>query len=128
MSLRREVMEPHLKATGAPISEAQHRERLMNRYDCAQVLLDGERPVGLLKVARDPGEWRVIQIQLLPELQGQGIGKRLLGEIVAEARAARVSLVLRVLKANPARRLYERLGFRTEREDEFEFHMRLQVP
>jgi ribosomal protein S18 acetylase RimI-like enzyme len=52
-----------------------------------------------------------MQIQLMPSLQGKGIGTRLLQSLVQEAREAGAGLKLSVLKANPARRLYERMGF-----------------
>jgi NAD(P)-dependent dehydrogenase (short-subunit alcohol dehydrogenase family) len=45
--------------------------------------------------------------------------------VIAEARAARASLRLNVLRANPARRLYERLGFRVVSESKVDFEMRL---
>jgi phosphoribosylglycinamide formyltransferase-1 len=46
---------------------------------------------------------------------------------VEEARRAGASLDLDVLKANPARRLYERLGFRIVRETPFAYDMLLDV-
>lgn len=124
MQLRLDTMEPHLLATGADNSLEQHGRRLMYRFECAQVLLEEGVPVGLLKLARDPREWSVIQIQLAPQLQGKGIGRQLLEEFLAEAGAAGKDVVLNVLKANPAKRLYERLGFHVEREDAQHYYMR----
>jgi ribosomal protein S18 acetylase RimI-like enzyme len=66
----------------------------------------------------------VIQIQLVPRLQGRGLGRQLLEEFLAEAKAAGKDVVLNVPKASPAKKLYERLGFRVEREDEFRYYMR----
>ncbi len=68
-----------------------------------------------------------MQIQIAPALQGQGLGTALLLECIAQARAAGKDITLHVLKANPARRLYERLGFVVEAEDSEEFHMRLAL-
>ena len=124
MQLRLDTMEPHILATGTDNSVEQHGRRLMYRFECAQLLLEEGVPVGLLKLARDPAEWTVIQIQLSPELQGKGIGRQLLEEFLAEARAAGKDVVLNVLKANPAKKLYERLGFHVEREDAHHFYMR----
>ena len=45
--------------------------------------------------------------------------------VIADARKAGVDVVLSVLKANPARSLYERLGFLVEGEDSHEYFMRL---
>ena len=127
MRLRRESMDKHLNATGASTSESDHLARLRYRFDCAEVLLQDANPVGLLKVSRDGQAWKVIQIQLVSELQGQGLGAKLLTQVIIEAVAAGASLTLSVLKANPARSLYERLGFVVESESEYEYNMRRQA-
>jgi ribosomal protein S18 acetylase RimI-like enzyme len=117
-------MDEHLSASGADMSESEHLDRLMYRFECAEVLMQAGVRVGLLKVARDGPEWKVIQIQLVPELQGQGLGAELLHQIIREANAAKATLGLSVLKANPARSLYERLGFVIESESGPEYNMR----
>lgn len=125
LDLRRETMDAYLRASGADASEDAHRERLLYRFDCAEVLLADGEPIGLLKVARGGREWKVIQIQLSPTVQGKGIGAQVLNELIDAARQADVNIVLSVLKANPARRLYERLGFVVQGEDAHEYFMRL---
>ena len=127
LRLRRESMDRHLQASGASTSEADHLARLRYRFECAEVLLDDGNPVGLLKVSRDAKDWKVIQIQLAPSHQGQGLGAKLLRQVIAEAVAAGASLTLSVLKANPARSLYERLGFVVESESEHEYNMRREA-
>ena len=124
MHLRRETMDAYLMAAGLCMSEADHRARLEHRYDCAEVLLLDDHPVGLLKLARGGGDWEVIQFQLLARLQGQGLGAGVLKQVIAEAVAAGAALTLSVLKANPARSLYERLGFVVESESADEYNMR----
>jgi ribosomal protein S18 acetylase RimI-like enzyme len=74
-------------------------------------LIQGSEPAGLLKVVRGGQNWELVQVQLRPALQGQGFGTKLLEQLVSEAQAANAMLRLSVLKANPARRVYERLGF-----------------
>jgi ribosomal protein S18 acetylase RimI-like enzyme len=123
-ALRQQTMNGHLVASGAEIDDAHHMARLMHRFECAELLLQEGVPVGLLKVSRDALEWVVIQIQLVPACQGSGIGAALLAEIVDEATQAGADLTLSVLKANPARGLYERLGFVIERENGFSYEMR----
>jgi ribosomal protein S18 acetylase RimI-like enzyme len=74
------------------------------------VLIDGE-PAGRLYVDRGDDEIRVVDIALLPEYRGLGIGTDLLTPILAEADAAGKKVSIHVEHANRARRLYERLGF-----------------
>ncbi|WP_164011481.1 GNAT family N-acetyltransferase [Pyxidicoccus trucidator] len=94
---------------------AQGRDWSM-RYAGAdhQVVLVGGAPAGRLLVARGPAEWRLVDIALLPSHRRAGVGTKLLRELRGEAEKAGVPLRLRVLRDNPARALYERLGFRPE--------------
>ena len=59
------------------------------------VLVDGE-PAGRLYVHRGPSEIRIVDIALLPEHRGGGIGTSLLEELSAEADAAGKSLTIHV--------------------------------
>jgi ribosomal protein S18 acetylase RimI-like enzyme len=76
------------------------------------VIVVGGEPAGRLYLDRSGSELHVLDIALLPPFRGRGIGSRLLGQLAAEADAASVPLTVYVEKQNPARRLYERLGFR----------------
>jgi GNAT superfamily N-acetyltransferase len=67
--------------------------------------------LGRLYVARWEREIRIIDIALVPEHRGAGIGSRFLKELQKEAKAAGTKLSIHVEQFNPARRLYERLGF-----------------
>jgi GNAT superfamily N-acetyltransferase len=97
--------------------EAQH-SHYQQHYAGASfdlVVVDGE-PAGRLYVDRSPQRWhdeiRLVDIALLPEHRGRGLGRRLLGELIEEARSAGRRLTIHVEMFNPALRLYERLGFR----------------
>jgi ribosomal protein S18 acetylase RimI-like enzyme len=54
-----------------------------------------------------------LAVAVLPQYIGQGIGARLLAWLLDDARAIYPAVVLSVRAANPARRLYERMGFAT---------------
>jgi GNAT superfamily N-acetyltransferase len=70
------------------------------------------RPAGRFYVWRPEAEIRIMEIGLLPEFQGQGIGTALLSQLIEEGRAVGKRVTIHVEKFNPARRLYARLGFR----------------
>jgi ribosomal protein S18 acetylase RimI-like enzyme len=69
-------------------------------------------PAGRLYVDRGEREMRVVDISLLPEFRGKGLGGGLLAELIEESRGAGRRLTLHVERFNPALRLYRRLGFR----------------
>ncbi len=89
--------------------DAHYREH----YDGAAldvVEVDGE-PAGRLYVHRGPSDIRIMDIALAPAFRGRGIGSGLLSTLADEARASGRRLSIHVEQDNPARRLYERLGF-----------------
>lgn len=71
-------------------------------------------PVGRLYVDRWTREIRIVDIAILPEYRGSGIGTQLLKELQREAQEAAKCLSIHVERFNPALRLYERLGFRVK--------------
>ncbi len=75
------------------------------------VLVDGEA-AGRLYVYRGGTEIRIVDIALLPDRRGEGVGSTLLRDLLAEADAAGKRVTIHVERLNPALRLYERLGFR----------------
>jgi ribosomal protein S18 acetylase RimI-like enzyme len=71
----------------------------------------GGEPAGRLYVHRGPSDIRIMDVALAPPFRGRGIGTRLLSELIAEAAESGRKLSIHVERDNPARRLYERLGF-----------------
>jgi ribosomal protein S18 acetylase RimI-like enzyme len=76
------------------------------------VILAGAAPVGRFYVDRSARTFVLVEISLLPEWRGRGVGRALIGALIdaaGDGRADRVALS--VTPHNPARRLYRRLGF-----------------
>ena len=95
--------------------QAQH-SHYRQHYPTARyfVILSGETPAGRLYVDHWEKEIRVMDIALLPDFRGKGIGTTLLLELQQQACSASKTLSIHVETFNPARRLYERLGFQPE--------------
>lgn len=81
------------------------------------LIVSGDDVLGRLYVHRGESAWVVLDIALLPEHRGTGVGTKLLSEVVAEAAAAGKPVQVHVERYNPARHLYDRLGF-SEIEDQ----------
>ena len=67
--------------------------------------------LGRLWVDRGSGRLHVLDIALLPAARGLGLGTALLLALMAEAGQRGVPLTVSVEVHNPARALYDRLGF-----------------
>jgi GNAT superfamily N-acetyltransferase len=91
---------------------AQHAyyQEHYDRADFLVVLVDNV-PAGRLYVNRGKSDIRIVDIALLPDHRGHGIGGRILASLLAEARATGRTVSIHVEKFNPAMRLYHRLGF-----------------
>jgi GNAT superfamily N-acetyltransferase len=76
------------------------------------VLEDHGTPMGRLYLQRRITTYLVIDIALLPEWRGRGLGSLLMEWICTQARAAGKSVTVTVEKFNRAQALYRRLGFR----------------
>lgn len=85
----------------------------------------GGLPVGRHRVVRTPDGIELAGLQLLPTVQGRGIGTWLVLALVEEAEEAGLPALISVERDNPrARALYERLGFRGVGQDERDDHLR----
>ncbi|HEY2661024.1 MAG TPA: GNAT family N-acetyltransferase [Caulobacteraceae bacterium] len=93
-------------------SEAAATRGLPGSLFAVQILCDGE-PIGMGRLVGDGGcHYLVVDIAVLPEHQGQGLGKRIMREImdfveVHVPETAYVSLIA----DGPAKDLYAQFGF-----------------
>lgn len=77
-----------------------------------QIVLVGDQPVGRIIIQQTSQYFLLIDLAILPEARGQGIGTHLIRSLQAEASQAGLPVHLHVETFNPAQALYERLGFR----------------
>lgn len=100
--------------------EQWQKERFDETFEpeTLQLIESDNRAVGYIKVERSPNEIFLSAIEVAPDFQNRGIATKLLSELILESRANKVPIRLQVLKVNPARRFYERLGFQQIQETE----------
>jgi ribosomal protein S18 acetylase RimI-like enzyme len=67
--------------------------------------------IGRLYIDRWPDQIRLVDIALLPQFRGAGVGSALLRSILDEGRASDLAVTIHVEANNPALALYRRLGF-----------------
>jgi ribosomal protein S18 acetylase RimI-like enzyme len=104
---------------------AQRRHYLAYHASAAfDVLEAAGSPAGRLYLDRGPDDLLIVDISLLPEWRGRGIGTALIRAVFAEASAAGKGVTISVEKFNPAQGLYRRLGFREYAEDGVYWFMR----
>ena len=102
--------------------DVQYRGRKMTygeNFPAAEdaILCHRDAAAGRLLINREADCWRILDIAVLAALRGQGIASWALRQCQRQAAEAGVRIELSVNPMNPARRLYERLGFCAAEED-----------
>ena len=77
-----------------------------------QIIVYNRKPAGRLYLWETINEIRILDISLLPEFQGKGIGTEILTNIIKSAKVKNKKVSLHVTHDNPAKNLYKRLGFK----------------
>jgi ribosomal protein S18 acetylase RimI-like enzyme len=83
-------------------------------------------PIGRMMVSRQEPAAVLIDIALLPEQRGKGIGGELIQQLIQQCDQQKLGLRLQVLRGNPALRLYQRLGFTQTGQDQIYIQMERQ--
>jgi len=93
--------------------EAQHRY-YHEQYPDAEYLVvqKGVIDIGRIYLHRRIDELRLIDIVLTPETRNQGLGGKLLMDLLDEGQASALPIRIHVETYNPAMHLYLRLGFK----------------
>lgn len=119
-----------------PWTDEQKRSFLASQFDTQRayyreqfpdasylvIFVDGA-PAGRLYVYRRADEIELVDVALLPQYRGAGLGSALVRELQDESARSGLPLRLYVEHENPARRLYDRLGFRVLRDIGLYIHM-----
>lgn len=91
-------------------AQARHYNQVFPRAQYSIILAEDHK-IGRLYVDRNETEIRILDIALLPDFRGQGLGTRLVQELQEEAKLAGVPLRIHVELGSREISFYERLGF-----------------
>lgn len=92
--------------------EAQRRAYLAQWGDeDAMVIEEDGNPIGRIWLHQGDKELRVLDVILMPETRGRGLGGALIAALCQQAAESGRRVGLTVQDGNRAQRLYERLGF-----------------
>lgn len=110
--------------SAVPWSEEQLEAFLRTQFTMQQRTYDAKYPeaehkiilcdgtdAGAVKFNSTPEDIHLVDLILLPEYRNQGAGSTLLKQFQREAEHTGRTISLRVVKTNPAIRLYKRVGF-----------------
>jgi len=124
-ALHRNTMKDYVEKTWG-WDEEDEEKRFKESFDpdkLSVVVVEGS-DAGMIVVEDKGTELFLSKIQILPEYQGRGLGTIIVNDLIKKARQRMIPVALQVLKVNPAKKLYERLGFMQIGETETHYLMR----
>lgn len=123
LDLRIKTMNEHYVSSNLPTSKEINLQRILYRFEKANIILFHNEAIGLLKIDYDHEKIEVLQIQIHPHHQGKGLGREILKMVIKGALFTQKNIILSVLKTNPAQKLYSGLGFNITEENEHSYMM-----
>jgi ribosomal protein S18 acetylase RimI-like enzyme len=103
-------------------AQKAHYQRYLPDTEYRVIEHTGEA-IGRLYLDRHDDELRIVDIALMTEHRGRGIGGAILSDLVDEAEAGGVPVRIHVERNNPALGLYRRLGFKEIGDEGVYLHM-----
>ena len=125
-------LEPFYESLMRSYVEQSHEwdETLFDKYfepEKVSIIQVNGIDVGMLKVEYFENHIYLADIQIGKDYQGKGIGSNILQSLIKKAQQAALPIRLKVLKVNPARNLYEKLGFNLSEEQDYSVVLEYKV-
>lgn len=125
-ALRRDAYRDLFDQTWGGWDEERHQRHFSACWERGriQVIETDTSPVGMLQLFETDDAIEIGEIQISPSCQGQGLGTRILRDIIERAQKTSKNLTLSTgLKNTGAQNLYRKLGFEETKRTETHVHM-----
>jgi len=123
-NLNKTNMHKYVEATRAWDDETEHKDMKGKFTPGIDKIIQAEgKDIGVFRVIEENRGLTIDHIELLPQFQNKGIGSRLIKDLITQNLDK--DIALKVLKENPAKELYKKLGFSVVGEDKRKYCMNL---
>lgn len=96
------------------------------RENGTNIILMENKAIGIFETIEDTSKCNIIEIELMPNYQGMGIGTKLITDCIEKSRTSKKSIEIGCFKTNiGAIKLYQKIGFEVYEESETHFMMKL---
>jgi ribosomal protein S18 acetylase RimI-like enzyme len=92
-----------------------------------QIITSNSKDIGMISLEERTADVFLRAIEIRPEDQGKGIGTTIIQQVINDAVLKLKPVHLQVLKVNPVKGLYERLGFSVIEETKTHFIMKTSL-
>lgn len=98
-------------------------QELDEHIDDMRIVTLDNKDIGITTFYEEDGIYVVGMIMIHPNYQNRGIATNIINEYINAAKQDQKKIEIKTYKNNPAKRLYERLGFKLDNEDETHVYM-----
>jgi len=128
MRIAHEGLRPHLEPSSG-WDEQSHQEAFKRHFEPTKIsiILIDDHEVGYFKTERTNDYSFLEGIYIGNKYRNKGLGSRVIQDLISELSTESIPLRLKVLRKNPAKQLYDRLGFVTISETDEHFTMERQI-
>lgn len=109
------------------IQRVKTANELKRNIDNMKIIQVDGNDVGITTFEKANKEYRVGLIMIHPNYQNKGIATNIISNYINIAKQDRKRIVIKTYKENPARKLYERLGFSLYETDETHAHLEINI-
>lgn len=96
---------------------------LQKHKDDMRILIKDGKDIGVTTFYEENNQYVVGLVMIHPEYKGEGLGSKIIKEYIDLAKKSNKKIKIKVYKENPAKRLYERLGFKIYNEDDTHLYL-----
>jgi Acetyltransferases len=110
--------------------ESVQQKFFCDKFSCEKykIIVYDNSDIGAVSVSKKDSYIFINIIEILPKYQNKGIGTSIINQIITDSKNEDFSRVLlQVFKKNPAKKLYDKLGFSTIDETKTHYVMELKI-
>ena len=107
------------------VQKIKTRNEINRNISDMKIIEVNGRGIGVTTFSKGDEYYRVGLIMIHPDYQNKGIGASIISNYIEMAKADGKRIIIKTYKKNPARKLYERLGFVPYETDDTHVHLEI---
>ena len=100
------------------IQKEKTKREIEKFKDTMKIIVVDNQDIGVTNFFEDEGKYHVGLIIVHPDYQGKGIATKIINDYIDFTREKQKEILIKTYKYNPAKKLYEKLGFKQYDEDD----------
>ena len=100
-------------------------EELDSHINNMRIIMLDDKDIGVTTFYEEKGDYVVGLLIVHPDYQEKGIATSIIQDYISKAKREKKNILIKTYKLNPAKKLYERLGFIPYNEDNTHVYLRI---